>query len=55
MVTCFLRYTIDPEIHTITKHYEQTKCFTKYERTFVKAVPRENPSQPFSIPPFTNH
>lgn len=30
----------DPECRAATKHYEETKCFTKYERTFVRAVPR---------------
>jgi NIPSNAP protein len=28
----------DPECHAATRHYEQTKCFTKYERTFLKAI-----------------
>lgn len=30
----------DPECLAITSHYEQTSCFTKYERTFMRAVPR---------------
>ena len=30
----------DPECRAITTHYEQTSCFTKYERTFMKAVTR---------------
>ena len=30
----------DPECHAITAHYERTKCFTKYERTFVRPVAR---------------
>ena len=30
----------DPECRAITSHYEQTSCFTKYERTFMKAVMR---------------
>lgn len=30
----------DPECLAITSHYEQTNCFTKYERTFMKAVTR---------------
>jgi hypothetical protein len=30
----------DPECLTITKHYEETKCFIRYERTFVRAVER---------------
>jgi len=30
----------DPACRAITSHYEQTNCFTKYERTFVKAVTR---------------
>jgi NIPSNAP len=35
----------DPECHAITAHYERTTCFTKYERTFVKSVPREPSSE----------
>lgn len=30
----------DPECIAVTSHYDQTKCFTKYERTFVRPVPR---------------
>jgi len=30
----------DPECVAETSHYEETKCFTKYERTFLKPVPR---------------
>jgi hypothetical protein len=30
----------DPECLAITNHYEQTKCFTLYERTFMNAVTR---------------
>ncbi len=30
----------DPECLAATKHYEQTECFTKYERTFMRRVPR---------------
>ena len=30
----------DPECLAVTSHYEETKCFTKYERTFMKAVAR---------------
>ncbi len=30
----------DPECLAVTRHYEQTKCFTKYERTFMRTVPR---------------
>ncbi len=30
----------DPECLAITRHYEQTECFTKYERTFMRALPR---------------
>jgi hypothetical protein len=30
----------DPECIAATIHFEQTKCFTKYERTFLRAVPR---------------
>ena len=32
--------TNDPECLAITSHYERTKCFTKYERTFMRALPR---------------
>jgi NIPSNAP len=32
--------TADPECVAETGHYEETKCFTKYERTFMKPVPR---------------
>jgi hypothetical protein len=28
----------DPDCLAVTRHYEQTKCFTKYERTFMRAV-----------------
>lgn len=30
----------DPECLAATSHYEQRQCFTKYERTFMRAVPR---------------
>jgi len=30
----------DPECLAVTSHYQQTKCFTKYERTFMKPVLR---------------
>jgi hypothetical protein len=30
----------DPECIAVTNHYAQTKCFSKYERTFIRAVPR---------------
>ena len=30
----------DPECVAARNHYEQTKCFTGYERTFMKAVER---------------
>jgi NIPSNAP len=30
----------DPECHAATKYYEKTKCFTKYERTFMRALER---------------
>ena len=30
----------DPECLAVTRHYEQTECFTKYERTFMRALPR---------------
>jgi hypothetical protein len=26
----------DPECRAATKHYNETKCFTKYERTFMR-------------------
>jgi len=28
----------DPECHAVTRHFEQTKCFTRYERTFLRPV-----------------
>lgn len=28
----------DHECHAATLHYEQTKCFTKYERTFMRRI-----------------
>ena len=30
----------DPECEAVTKHYQETVCFTKYERSFVRAVLR---------------
>lgn len=30
----------DPECIAVTSHYDQTKCFTRYERTFVRPVRR---------------
>jgi hypothetical protein len=30
----------DRECLAVTSHYEQTKCFTKYERTFMRPVSR---------------
>lgn len=30
----------DPECLDVTAHYEKTKCFTKYERTFMTPVTR---------------
>ena len=30
----------DPECLAATSHYEQTKCFIKYERTFMRLVSR---------------
>jgi hypothetical protein len=30
----------DPECLAVTSHYEETKCFSKYERSFVRAVTR---------------
>jgi NIPSNAP len=32
--------TKDPECLAVTNHYEETKCFLKYERTFMRAVER---------------
>ena len=31
----------DPECVAVTKHYESTKPFTKYERTFMQSVERD--------------
>ena len=31
----------DPECVEVTKHYESTKHFTKYERTFMRRVERD--------------
>jgi len=31
----------DPECIAETRHYEEIKCFTKYERTFMKPVSRD--------------
>jgi NIPSNAP len=31
---------LDPECAVITRHHEQTRCFTKYERTFMRPVER---------------
>jgi hypothetical protein len=31
----------DPECAAITHHYEQTKCFSKYERVFMRSVARD--------------
>lgn len=33
----------DPECVAITKHHEQTKCFVKYERTFMQPVAVRTP------------
>jgi hypothetical protein len=30
----------DPECLVAAIHYEKTRCFTKYERTFLRPVPR---------------
>jgi hypothetical protein len=30
----------DPECLAVTRHFEHSKCFTKYERTFMKPVER---------------
>ena len=32
----------DPECRAATEHYEETKCFIKYERTFMRAVLRDD-------------
>ena len=31
----------DPECEAVTKHYQETKCFIKYERTFMRRVVRD--------------
>ena len=31
----------DPECRAATKHYQETKCFIKYERTFMQPVLRD--------------
>lgn len=31
----------DPKCEEVTKHYEQTRCFLKYERTFLRALKRD--------------
>ena len=31
----------DPECLAVTSHYEQSNCFTDYERTFMRAVARD--------------
>ena len=30
----------DPECQAVTKHYQETKCFIKYERTFMRNLLR---------------
>ena len=30
----------DPECQAVTAHYQRTKCFTRYERTFMRPVER---------------
>jgi hypothetical protein len=35
----------DPECRTATSRYEQTQCFKKYERTFLKPIERDPRSQ----------
>jgi hypothetical protein len=30
----------DPECHAATRHFESTRCFTRYERSFMKLVAR---------------
>ena len=30
----------DPECQAETRHFHATRCFTKYERTFMRPVPR---------------
>ena len=32
----------DPECIAVTAHFEKTKCFTKYERTFMKPVEKRD-------------
>ncbi len=43
-VESYERYRVevkkDPECEAVTKHYQETKCFTRYERSFVRAVAR---------------
>ncbi len=34
----------DPECAAITHHYEQTRCFTKYERAFMRPVQNHDSS-----------
>jgi hypothetical protein len=31
----------DPDCQAETRHFHETKCFTKYERTFMRSVARE--------------
>lgn len=35
------KVAFDPECHEATAHYEATKFFTSYERTFMRAVDRD--------------
>jgi hypothetical protein len=30
----------DPDCLAVTQHYQRTKCFTKYERTLMRAIER---------------
>lgn len=32
----------DPDCQAETRHFHETKCFTKYERTFMRPVARES-------------
>jgi hypothetical protein len=42
----------DPECDAVTAHYEKTKCFTRYERTFVKPVAELEETY---VPALSNH
>jgi hypothetical protein len=34
------RVAEDPECHAVTQHFNESKCFVKYERRFMRAVAR---------------